>query len=161
MKEIQLSKGLIALIDDSDFEAVSIYKWFACRTSKRSKTHYAFRNTLKNGKRSTQTMHRFILQAVDSKIHVDHINGDGLDNRRSNIRLASQSNNMKNRGASKNNILNIKGVSFDKKRNMFMARLNLNGDKIWLGRFKTAEEASRVYEMKAKEVFGEFYRGKE
>lgn len=85
---------------------------------------------------------------------VDHINGNKLDNRRSNLRICTQSQNLNGRNTNKGYI----GVSWDKFRGKWKANIGKDYQKIFLGRFDTAEEAARVYDEKAVELFGEFAR---
>ena len=92
MKEISLTKGLVAIIDDEDFERVSRYKWVSL---KNKRTVYASRSSDLKGGKKTMYMHRFIMNPP-SDMQVDHINGDGLDNRRVNLRVCTQSQNLKN-----------------------------------------------------------------
>lgn len=91
-------------------------------------------------------------------IDIDHINGDRLDNRLSNLRLATRSQNMCNRGSAKHSLTGIKGVTWDKSRGLWMARLNQNGRFINLGRYGTSDEAHAAYQAAAKEKHQEFYR---
>lgn len=98
MIEIKLQNStLTAIIDDSDFEIVSQYKkWFLYKSSYKTSS-YARVHSFKNGVKKTIPMHRLILSVIDSSIHVDHANHNGLDNRRENIRLATRSQNGSNR----------------------------------------------------------------
>lgn len=106
-------------------------------------------------------MHRVVMERIlnrplkDNEL-VDHVNRDGLDNRRENLRLATHSQNAANMRVQKHNKLGVKGVSRSKKR--FTARIRFNGVLYFLGSFKTIEEASAAYEAKAVELFGEFAR---
>jgi len=143
------------LIDDEDFERVNQYNWFI---NKNGKTFYVVRNVKTNGKKTKQPLHRFILYMTDSKILVDHIDGNGLNNCKDNLRTATHSQNSMNRGADRDNTTGFKGVFWHKRDKKFMAQITFNRKQIFLGYFSTAEEASTVYEAKAKELFGEFYK---
>lgn len=90
-------------------------------------------------------MHRFILGITDPKIQVDHINGDSLDNRKINLRLCSNSENSRNRGANKNNTSGYKGVRFRKEYGTYFATITVNRKEIYLGSFKTGKEAATAY----------------
>src|SRR5665213_3111116 len=94
MREIQLTKGKIALVDDADYEYLSQFKWQAHRRG--GKTYYAKTDI---GRRSVG-MHQLVMDAGD--LEVDHRDGNGLDNRRSNLRLATHSQNQCNRGLQRN-----------------------------------------------------------
>lgn len=160
MKEIKIvskTHGCFQiLVDDEDFGLVSPYKWCI---SKRGNTFYAYRGIkLSNGKWTTQQMHRFLMDVADSKIEVDHIDGNGLNNQKYNLRLAAHQQNMQNRKVHKNNTSGFKGVSWNKSKQKWVAHISINGKLTYLGRYLTPEEASLVYESKARELFGEFYK---
>lgn len=143
MKKIKLTQNKYALIDDEDFDRVNQYKWHAVR-SKNKITFYA--------RRENQFLHQFILGSTG----IDHKNGNGLDNQKSNLRKATKSQNQCNRGKNKNNTTGYKGVKFDKPRNKFRARICINNKTIFLGRFDTSEQAAKAYNEAAKIHHGEF-----
>jgi hypothetical protein len=89
---------------------------------------------------------------------IDHINGIKSDNRLINLREANNTQNLQNIGLHKSNTSGYKGVYFHKKKKQWMARCRVNGVRIYLGMYPTAEEASKVYDAFAKENFGEFYK---
>lgn len=142
MKELALSQGKVALIDDEDFEYLNQWKW---HVSRNWNTFYVVR----------MTPHREILQAPKGII-VDHINGDGLDNRRENLRFATNSENMQNSRLQKNNTSGYKGVYWDRGRNKWIVRIKVNGRRLNLGYFDDPKEAALVYDRGAMEHFGEF-----
>ena len=135
-REIPLTRGFVALVDDSDYERVNAFKWFALGPNHNGVRFYAARTVA----RKTVALHRFILEAPQGA-QVDHINGDTLDNRRSNLRLCTHSDNMRNRGA--RSPLGLKGV--ERHRRKFRATIVANGIRIRIGYFTTAEEAGRAY----------------
>lgn len=150
MKEIELTRGCVALVDDEDYEELNRYTW--CTAS----NLYAKRNGSVNGKRFTVLMHRQILNAPNG-IEVDHVNGERLDYRKGNLRLATFSENQRNSKCQKNNKLGIKGVFWKRSKNRFIAYISPPLQKqIWLGSFKTAQEAKEAYCKAAKELHGEF-----
>lgn len=102
-------------------------------------------------------LHRAILNAPDVR-QVDHVNGDGLDNRRANLRLASHAQNMHNQRVRLNSVSGFKGVSYDKDRQKWLARIALNGRTKNLGRFGTSGEAHDAYTQAAGQLHGEFAR---
>ncbi len=123
------------------------------------KTQYA--QTYKNGKHIA--IHRVILERIigrplEKGEYVDHRNNDGLDNRRENLRLASNSQNLANRGLNTNNKTGYKGVSWNTLCNKYEAYIRVQGKRKHLGLFDTAEEAHKAYCDAAKEHFGEFAR---
>jgi hypothetical protein len=153
MKTIPLSQGRVAIVDDRDFETLNRYKWYA---QKIGNTLYAARHA--TGRHRTIYMHRQIPGITDPGIFVDHRNGNGLDNRRQNLRLATKTENARNRPAPKNNTSGFKGVHWHKQGNAYRARIKVNGKNIHLGLFPTPTEAARAYDQAARKYFGEFAR---
>lgn len=156
MITIGLTRGKVALIDDDDFERVSKFKWTSLYNPN-NKKWYARRAVGGRGRQTTIYMHRFILNAPKG-IQVDHINGEGLDNQKRNLRLATNAQNHQNQIKPVASKSGFRGVSFDKRRNKFYARIWLNGRRISLGRFQTAVEAARAYDEAAVKLHGEFAR---
>ena len=115
----------------------------------------AMTNETKNGKRSPLRMHRFILDAPVGKC-VDHIDGNPLNNVRSNLRISTVSENLQNRGKQTNNKSGFKGVCFSTNAKKYIAQIEANSEKFHLGYFCAAEDAARAYDQKAKELHGDF-----
>ena len=154
MTEIELTRGKVALIDDEDWPLVSGYKWSAksCRG-----LWYAQANTrLADGRGTMILMHRLLLGLTDPKVHVDHADMDGLNNRRANIRPCGHNENMRNRGAFSRNTSGFKGVTWEKAASKWRAQIYLNGKNRHLGLFVTPEEAHQAYCQAAVEFYGEF-----
>jgi len=147
MKEITLTRGKIALVDDDDFEWLSKFRWRAYRNQ--CGCWYARRGE------SSIFMHREIL-GEPLGVEVDHRDGDGLNNQRYNLRLATHSQNLCNRGKQRNNTSGYKGVSWFKRVGKWHARIQINGRDKHLGYFDILEEAARAYNVAALEHFGEF-----
>jgi hypothetical protein len=152
MKEIELSQGKTALVDDDLFDELNKHKWHYA-------LGYARRNVrLENGKRKIVFMHRVIADTQEG-YETDHINGDTLDNRRYNLRNCTKSQNQwninKGRGKSK-----YRGVHFHKtkrhKTGYWVARINVNGKRISIGYFKTEKEAALSYNEAAIKYHGEY-----
>lgn len=153
MRFIQLGGAygyLSALVDDEDFEYLSQFSW--CR-GRGQKTHYAVARV--NGR--VQQMHRLLLTPPRG-ITVDHADGDGLNNTRSNIRLATSTQNQQNRSRRCDNASGYKGV-WRLKRDLakpWTAQIKLNGKAKSLGYFATPEEAAHAYNQAADSMFGEY-----
>jgi len=154
MKEIQLTKGYSAMVDDADFEWLSQWKWYA---AVRETTVYASRGIkYSDGRWGVILMHRVIMGTTDRKVLVDHRNGDGLDNTRANIRLCTNSQNGMNRGGLPGSSSRYKGVHFNKKRNRWIASIKVDETHSYLGAFYTEEDAARAYNYAANVYFGEY-----
>lgn len=144
------------LVDNEDYDEVMKYKW--CVDCRSANLIYARRTVYnENGKRTVQRIHQLILN-VPKGMEVDHIDGNGLNNAKRNLRICSHNQNGKNTTKYKNNISGFKGVSWQKGSNKYSAQIRIDKKKIHLGYFVSAEDASKAYNKKAKELFGEFYR---
>jgi hypothetical protein len=150
MKEIQLTKGQCAIIDDDDFERVSKFRWYA-QWSEGMKAYRACRSF--NGQ--SIYLHRFIMDAPSGMV-VDHINHDMLDNRKENLRLATHAENMRNRRATPKNTSGYKGVSWSSFYKVWKVQIQKDGKSQFIGCFIDPVEAAKAYDVKAKELFGEF-----
>jgi hypothetical protein len=152
MKEIQLTQGKTAIVDDEDFEYLNQWKWYA----KHNKyTYYAMRDERINKIKNTVRMHRLILD-VPQGLFIDHINHNGFDNRKENLRICTHSQNSMNCKKRENSFSIYKGVTFNKILNNWRATITLNNKQIQIGGFSIAEEAAMAYNQKAVELFGEF-----
>lgn len=154
---IKLTQGQTTLVDYSDYDLVSPYTW--CVSKDKDGRCYAMTNiTISKNKYGRLYLHRLIMNINDSKIHVDHISHITLDNRKSNLRICTNTQNRRNR--IKSNIKQYssiyKGVDWNKKSNKWRARINFNKKAIHLGLFNSEIEAAKAYDSKAKELFGEF-----
>lgn len=149
---IALTKGHECIIDISDFELVSRFKW---RASNSGKDFYA---KGKIDKKTDVYMHRYILGATKGQM-VDHINGNTLDNRRSNIRLSNKILNARNmKKSSKKGLSKYKGVSYSKSSKRWVAYICINNKKINLKPSATEIEAAQKYNDAALKFFGEHAR---
>jgi hypothetical protein len=150
-KEILLTKGQVAIVDEADFEWLSQWKW---QSMKPHHIWYARRTVTPHGKSSTVYMHREILR-VASDVYVDHIDGNGLNNTRANLRAATRSENLWNH-KSRTGSSQYKGVNFHTSRDQWQAQIKFNGKRKWLGYFNTPEEAAVAWDRAARELHGEF-----
>lgn len=156
MKHIPLTQGQQAIVDDADFDWLNRWKW---RALKSGKTFYASRAVQRGLRRKTIYMHRFILGLGDGDTReADHIKGDGLDNRRSNLRIATHAENSANRRLSKNNTSGYNGVSWRKREKKWRAQIKVGQKHISLGRYDDPIDAARAYDKAARKHFGEFAR---
>jgi len=147
--EIKLSQGRVAIVDEIDYEYLNQFKWYF-------KSEYAVRNDYINGIRTTVRMHRIIMNCTESICEVDHIDFNKLNNRRYNLRICTRSENMINKIKSGLYSSNYKGVSFNKDKNKYIARVKKNGKSIFLGLFESEIEAALAYDRAAKNLFGEY-----
>lgn len=143
--------GKIAIIDDEDYDYISQYKWtFNPAEHLGSGGGYAVTRVKSNGTVKRISMQNLIMSPPDGLI-VDHINGDALNNCRSNLRLATTAQNLANRRMRRNNKSGFKGVTINKKSGKYTASIVIKT-------FDTAEEAAKMYDRLAKVAFGEFAR---
>lgn len=149
LKEIKLTQGKVAIVDECDYKYLKHFKWCVSRG-------YAMRGVRENGRNKSIKMHRVIMGVSDSKIEVDHINNNPLDNRRKNLRLCKHSENMGNQVIRKNNTTGFKGVHWYKSRRRWMAHITIEGKFKNLGYFKDITEAAKAYNKAAKKYFGKF-----
>lgn len=140
MKQIQIRGGAMAIVDDEDFARLSAIKWSLCGSTKK----YA-------GSRSG-TMHRLVIGAQPGQV-VDHVNGDTLDNRRANLRICTQSQNLANR-INRTSASGFKGVK--RHSGGWSARVGLKSGEKYLGIYASAEDAAVAYDNELRRLFGEF-----
>lgn len=157
MREIPLTQGMIALVDDEDYTGLARWKWYYHKGST-AKTGYAKRkHSRQDGEQKTIFMHRIILN-TPPKYQTDHINGNGLDNRKENLRVATHSQNKCNAGKYQNNTSGFKGVSWRKDRKRWLAYIRLGTQRIHIGYFKDKLKAASAYNKGATKCHGEFAR---
>ncbi len=149
MKEIPLTQGYVALVDDEDYAYLSQFKWNA---KKSPRSIYAKR---KINNRDV-TLHRFILGISDPSIKIDHWDGDGLNNQRHNLRVANDQQNQRNRRLNLNSTSGFKGVTWRKDLKKWNAALEIKTKRLHLGYFDCPLEAACAYDMAAIKHFGEF-----
>jgi len=155
MKYIKLTQGQWAIVDDEDFEWLIKYKWYA-NYDLSTRGYYAMRNIpLGNGKRKHLKMHRVIMNAKQGE-QIDHKNRDSLDNRKQNLRFATPSQNQANSKIRSDNTSGYKGVVWYKNYQKWQVRIRYQGKRIYLGSFNNKEDAALVYNIKAKQLFGEY-----
>lgn len=155
MRLIPLTQGKYAMVDDADYEWLNQWKWHIRRDGNRIyavRAHYVKGG---KGKRIHVPMHRLIMDFPDS--HVDHIDGNGLNNQRSNLRPCTQQENLMNSHSAQGNC-KYKGVYWDKHLNKYRPRIRVNKKLISLGLYDCPRKAALVYDKAALNYFGEFAR---
>lgn len=152
-KEIKLTKGQVAIVDDEDYIKINQYKW--CVYKKYNGKYYAKRGIKVNKKSKSILMHRQILDYPDTE-EIDHINGNGLDNRKENIRICNRSQNKGNVNKYSNNLSGYKGVCWCKVKKRWRVTIQYIGKQTYLGYFDDIIEAAKIYDKKARELFGKF-----
>lgn len=154
MKQIELTKGRFAIVDDADYEALSKFDW---HTKKKLHLFYAARNGGTSPNQFPILMHRVITQATDD-LEVYHKDGNGLNNVRSNLRLCTHQQNLFNQKKKIGTKSKYKGVTWCKRNNKWLAQIMMNKKNKFLGYFAMERVAALVYDDKAKELFGEYAR---
>lgn len=152
MREIPLTQGKVALVDDEDFEEVNQFKWYA---NKIGSIFYAARAIRIGGRLIHIRMHRYLLNALSGQ-ETDHRNHNGLDNRRENIRTCSHAENSRNKQNCRGGSSKFKGVYWDKKNRKWKAQIMSDGRCLNLGRFVGEVDAAKIYDKAAMKFFGEF-----
>ena len=157
MKYIPLTQGYRAIVNNRDYAKVAGFKWYA---NVKKNTVYACRRRRQFEEGTFQAdvkLHRFIMGVTDD-LQVDHINGNGLDNRRANLRICTVQQNGFN-SKLKGNKTGFKGVSYlpnIRGSKHYRAQIMLNRKYIYLGYYRTPYEAAKAYNQKAREIFGDF-----
>ncbi|MBN2138489.1 MAG: HNH endonuclease [Sedimentisphaerales bacterium] len=154
-RKIPLTKGKYAIVDPEDYDALMRYKW---HTTKNGLTFYAKRNPRLGKKRKAPPiyMHRYILKPPPLLV-VDHINFDGLDNRKANLRLATRKqNNRHTRRTRKTGSSKYKGVTWYTREKRWVAKITADGITRTLGYFKSERTAALAYDRAAKIYHKEF-----
>jgi hypothetical protein len=145
---VPLTQGYEAMIDTADVPIVARWNW-------QIKSDRGYLYAYRKGKSGNIWMHRLIMGNPKGMV-IDHINRDGLDNRRGNLRIATHAENIRNQGIRKNNTSGIKGVSLVPSTGRWQARIMVWGQAKFLGTFATSQEAHAAYVAASRELHGEF-----
>lgn len=158
MKSIALTKGRVAIVDDEDYEWLKEWKWHANGSG--NKPQYAARRVfVGDGSRRSKVilMHHFIMPRIDG-LYVDHANGNSLDNRRSNLRYCTMTENNHNLPAHRDGGSQYKGVCWSENKKRWRANICLNSKQTHLGYFDSEALAAAAYDEAAKRHYGKFAR---
>jgi hypothetical protein len=153
IKRIYLTQKQFTIVDEEDYDYLIQWAWHANRNKNQ---YYAATNMKLKEVAYTCFMHNLIAERMGIVGNADHKNRDGLDNRRSNLRLADDSQNNINRGLRLDSTSGYKGVCYRKDTNKWRAYITCKRERISLGSFKTAEEAAQAYNNAAIRLFGEY-----
>lgn len=149
MKEIVSSNGKVIFVDDNDFDLMNRWRWYAHLSGG---CYYAYRSIRVRGRRGVISMHRQLMGSPQGLV-VDHIDGNGLNNQKSNLRVCTKKENLWHHNKIKG-IIPYLGVTY--KRKKFLARITCDKRVYRLGAYYTPEEAARAYDKMAKVLFGQF-----
>lgn len=154
MKEIQLTQGLVTMVDNDDFDHLNKYKWCAAKSGK---TYYAIRSiNNSNGRQRVVRMHRFITNTIDPSVIIDHKDHNGLNNQRYNLRTCTKSENATNRNYTSIGISKYCGVSLHKKTGRWVAYIRKNGKLKHIGCYDNQIDAAIAYNNAAQKEHGGF-----
>lgn len=148
---LPVSRWTVTWLDDDDYTRAKDFHWH------KSRRGYVAGTVLEDGVRKRVYLHRWLLNAQPGQI-VDHIDRDPLNNCRSNLRLATRSQNQANRRRNTTSRSGFKGVSWHKGRGKWVARIQVQGQRLHLGYFDTSLEAAYMYDAYAQTYFGEYAR---
>lgn len=154
---VPLTQGYEAIIDAEDVPLIDGRPWYA-KVARKKNGSIARVYAVTKVQKVAVFMHREILRAPVSSLEVDHIDSDGLNNRRANLRLVTVSENQMNRKISISNSSGYKGVCWNKRDKFWRAAITKGKVKTWLGNFRTAEDAAAAYARASAEIHGEYGR---
>lgn len=144
---------MFAIVDEADYDHIAHIRWSVSKEGHNFYAVHTFRAD--SGKHGKWKLHRLIIP--DAEV-IDHINGNGLDNRRVNLRACTHAENSRNRRRQHNNRSGYTGVYFHKGNNGWIAQIKVNNQMVYLGTFATAEEASAARDLAARRYHGRFAR---
>lgn len=152
MHEIILTQDKVALVDDEDYDYLNQWNWYAAKSRY---VYYAQRMGFINGKHIIVKMHRILTNLTDPKLMVDHINNDGLDNQKANLRITTSGPNQINTNRIRGEVP-YKGVTYRKDVDKFQSRITVNGRTFSLGFYTDPISAAEAYNEAAVKYYGSF-----
>ena len=153
MNEVALYGGAMTLIDSKHYlDVLNAGPW------RLDKDGYAMHSLKRDGRKTTERLHQFIAKLEGIEGQVDHIDCDPLNNTVDNLRVATQTENAKNKRIFKSNSSGVKGVYFNTKQQKYHAQITFNSRRIHLGFFDDLEEAANAYQEASQKYHGEFGR---
>jgi|SRR5271166_3741001 len=159
MKKIKLTQGFTAVVDDEDYERVVAAGPWHVEIKQRgagNERRYGAHGDRREGKVIITLLHRFILGVTKPSVLVDHVDYDGLNCQRYNMRLASNLQNTRHQRKRKDNTSGCKGVHWNKDTQKWMVRIAVNGIRKYLGLFSSLKKAMQVYDDAAIKYHGVF-----
>ncbi len=157
MRVIELTKGFVTIVDDEDYNLVSPYSWYVYTNKNRSNQFYAHHGDWNNDTKTLKIikMHRLIMGVTDPKVHIDHKDGDGLNNQRYNLRICTSRQNSRNK-ACWEHTSKYKGVCWRADSKKWRAYITVNYKRKNIGTFSSEAEAAEAYNKFALKYFKEF-----
>ena len=155
MKKILITEGEYAIVDDEDFIYLNRFKWHIVKDRYKTICVKTGLRDIEYSKHSVGLIMHFLLITRKPHYRIIHRNGNGLDNRKSNLMLVKENNIANLRPKKKETTSQYKGVSWDKKRKMWQSQIKDNYRSIFLGRYHSEEDAAEVYNIKCKEIYGD------
>jgi hypothetical protein len=159
MREIELTQGKMAIVDDEDFEWLNSMTWCAARKTTPNAVRFVSQTSIwdrENERSINISMHQMIMGRPLHGLVIDHVNGDPLDNRRANLRYATLADNVRNRKKYKATASRFKGIYWEPERQCWRAAVWIGGKQKRLGRFKEERDAAAAYNEGAKLHYGAF-----
>lgn len=154
MKKIHLTQGKTTLVDDEDYDLLIKYKW--CAHKQKTGVFYAHTNIRQNdGSYKTESMHRILMEPEEGE-DVDHVDCNGLNNQKHNLRVCTHAENCRNSARRKKNRSGYKGVDFN--NNKWRVRLKVDGRTVVNRRFSDISDAIREYKRCSEKYHGDFGR---
>lgn len=157
---VPLRGGRFALVDLDDAKLVLSHKWHLVKTGSDGLNYAGSSSAREVGSRQGITLHRFLMGHREGHF-IDHINGDGLDNRRENLRWCKHSENIRNQRKRSGTTSRFKGVWRDRSKGLWQVGIEQDGHQLFLGSFQDEERAARQYDRAARLIFGPFARTNE